>query len=62
MSIKYTRCRDLTLQKDGVQVVQNILNNEEIKELRNLMWQWLNLKTKHTSNPIVKKSKNRQPF
>lgn len=58
MSIKYTRCRDLTLQKDGLQVVQNILNNEEIKDLRNLMWQWLNLKTKHTSNPIVKKSKN----
>lgn len=52
--ITYSRCENYTLEKDGVQVVKNILSKEEVQKLQNMMWEWLNFKTKHFSNPVVK--------
>src|SRR5574344_1004379 len=54
MEIYYSRCNNYTLEKDGVQVVQNIITTEEIKKLQNMMWEWLKFKTKHLLNPVVK--------
>lgn len=51
---KFSRCENYTLEKDGVQVVKDVLTEAELNHLRCEMWEWLNLKTRHCSKPVVK--------
>lgn len=49
----YSNCDNLTLEKDGVEVIKDIISKDEILNLRKTMWEWLNFKTKHTSKPVL---------
>lgn len=50
----YNECKNFTLEADGVEVVENVLNEDEILSLQNTMWEWLHTKTKHTPKPVIK--------
>lgn len=49
----YDDCKNYTLDDDGVEVVENVLTDNEIVNLREIMWKWLNYKTKNMDNPVV---------
>lgn len=54
----YNDCKFFTLEEDGVEVVENVLSKNEIVDLQNKMWEWLNFKTKNTRAPVVKENSN----
>lgn len=49
----YDECESYTLQNDGIEVVENVLDADEIVILREKMWEWLNYKTKNLDKPVV---------
>lgn len=40
------------LKTNGVAVIENLLNNDEIEDMRNGIWDWLEYTTTHFDNPI----------
>lgn len=44
-----------TLERDGVQVIENVLTETEIQTLRDQMWKYLHHLTLGTRNPILEK-------
>ena len=52
----YHDCKGFTLEKDGVQVIDNVIPNT--KTLQNLMWHYLGHLTKNTDYPIIKEDTN----
>jgi ectoine hydroxylase-related dioxygenase (phytanoyl-CoA dioxygenase family) len=52
--MNYSDCKDLTLKKDGVQVILNVLDNDEILFLQKKMWEWLTFKSRNLKIPIDK--------
>ncbi len=49
---------ELTLEHDGVHVIEDVISPEMIAALREQMWTYLNHLTKHTQRPIIKDQPN----
>lgn len=54
----YQFCETKTLAENGFQVIENVIDDNLIEELREEMWKWLNFKTKNLNNPIQKNDIN----
>lgn len=50
----YRYCHNFTLEKDGCQVIENVVSESKLIELRQLMWQWLEYKTQYLNIPVEK--------
>lgn len=54
----YQFCENKTLRENGFQVIENVIDNDFIKNLKKDMWEWLNFKTKNLSKPIVEEDES----
>ncbi len=52
--MQYTYCDQLSLKEDGITVINDVLNDDEIDYAKNMMWDYLSHITKHMPIPIDK--------
>lgn len=55
--MKYSDCKNLTLEKDGIEVIIDVLNKDEIEYLQNKTWEWIAFKTSGLKTPVDRENK-----